>query len=166
MTPFALTPRERFQLQELVAYTSRARLLRRAQALLWLAAGESPAAVADRLGVARQSLYNWADRFRDRRGGDLEERLADGPRSGRPRTAHGVIDPLLQEALAGEPRAWGYRAATWTAGLLQQFLADHHGVVVCHQSVRAALERLRFRWKRPRHRLARRPATWRQAKGA
>jgi len=31
--------------------------------------------------------------------------------------------------------------------------------------VRLAIQRLRIRWKRPRHTLALRPATWRQAKG-
>ena len=166
VSPFALTPRERAQLRDPVASTPRARLLRRAQALLWLAQGESPADMADRLGVRRQTLYNWAARFRDRRGGDLGERLDDGPRSGRPRTALGIIDPLLREVIEDDPRDWGYRAAAWTAGLLQQFLADAHGLAVCRQSVSAAIDRLRYHWKRPRHRLARRQATWRQAKGA
>jgi transposase len=166
MDLFELTPQERLQLRELIDATDRTRLLQRAQALLWLAQGESPSAVADRLGVRRQTLYNWARRFHDRRGADLGERLDDAPRSGRPVTALGIIDPLLAEVIEDDPRHWGYRAAVWTAPLLRHFLAEHHGVVVCRQSVRSALGRLRYRWKRPRHRLARRPATWRQAKGA
>jgi len=36
---------------------------------------------------------------------------------------------------------------------------------VSRQSVSRAIARLHLRWKRPRHRLGRRPATWRQAKG-
>ena len=65
----------------------------------------------------------------------------------------------------GDPRDWGYPATVWTAPLLRQFLRDVHGLVVSDQSVRLAIARLEIRWKRPRHRLAQRLETWRQAKG-
>jgi transposase len=166
MATLDLTSKERSWLERLAASTDRARLLRRAQALLWLEAGDRPAEVAERLGVSRQTLYNWADRFRARSALSIAERLDDGPRSGRPRTASGVIDPLLDEVIDEDPRAWGYGATVWTAPLLQQYLEDLHAIRVSPDSVRDALTRLRVRWKRPRHRLARRPDTWRQAKGA
>lgn len=165
MAPFDLTSQESAQLCELIGITEQARILRRAQALLWLAEGDSPPEVAERLGVSRQTLYNWASRFQDRGDLPLGERLADGPRSGRPRTAQGIIDPLLAEILDDDPRAWGYHATVWTAPLFQHYLADVHAITVSRPSVSAALDRLRLRWKRPRHRLAQRPATWRQAKG-
>jgi transposase len=166
MTPFDLTPLEHSLLEHLATSTEVARVLRRAQALLWLNEGDSPADVAERLGVSRQTLYNWADRFHARSDLDIAGRLDDGPRSGRPCTAHGIIDPLLDEVFEDDPRHWGYRATAWTAPLLQQYLQDEHDIDVSADSVRDALARLRVRWKRPRHRLARRPATWRQAKGA
>jgi transposase len=166
MAPFSLTRRQRLRLRELLTSAEQPRVLRRAQALLWLAQGDSPSDVAERLGVRRQSLYNWARRFRDRHGGNLSERLDDGHRSGRPGTAQGVIEPLIEEVIDGDPRAWGYQAAAWTAPLLQCYLDAAHGIVVSRRSVSAALDRLRIHWKRPRHRLALRPATWRQAKGA
>jgi transposase len=165
MVPFRLNRRDRSQLERLVATTSQARLLRRAQALLWLGNGESPGDVVQRCGVTRQTLYNWAARFSDRAGRDLAERLDDGPRSGRPRTALGVIDPLLGPVLDEDPRDHGYAAASWTAPLLRHYLSHRHGVAVSADSVRDAVARLRFVWKRPRHRLARRPEHWRQAKG-
>lgn len=165
MAPFDLTAQESAQLCELIAVTEQARLLRRAQALLWLAEGDSPPEVAERLGVSRQTLYNWASRFQDRGDLPLGERLADGPRSGRPRTAQGIIDPLLVEVFDDDPRDWGYHATVWTAPLFQQYLADVHTITVSRPSVSAALDRLGLRWKRPRHRLAQRPPTWRQAKG-
>jgi transposase len=165
MNPFRLTARQCSQLRQLAASTDQARILRRAQALLWLAHGDSPAAVVERLDVSRQTLYNWAYRFQDRTDLDLLKRLADGPRPGRPRTAHGIIDPLLDQVIEDDPRPWGYRATVWTAPLLRRYLQERHGVVVSCQSVRLALDRLGVRWKRPRHRLALRPATWRQAKG-
>ena len=67
----------------------------RANALLWLDAGESAEEVAERLRVSRQTVYNWAIRFQRRGELDISARVADGPRRGRPRTAHGIIDPLL-----------------------------------------------------------------------
>jgi transposase len=166
MTPFRLTRRERSCLRELITHTTEARALRRAQALLWLAQGDSPDDVADRLRVSRQTLYNWADRFRDRSGSDLSQRLADAPRSGRPCTAQGIIEPLLDQVIDDDPRDRGYQATVWTAPLLRRYLADQYHIAVSRQSVSAASDRLELRWKRPRHRLALRPRTWRQAKGA
>jgi transposase len=166
MTPFHLTRREHSRLRELITPATDARLLRRAQALLWRAQGDSPYEVAERLRVSRQTLYNWAYRFRDRSGSELSERLADAPRSGRPCTAQGIIEPLLDPVIDDDPRDWGYQATVWTAPLLQHYLDDRHHITVSRQSVSAAIDRLEIRWKRPRHRLALRPATWRQAQGA
>jgi transposase len=166
MAPFDLTGRERSRLRELIATTTEAPVLRRAQALLGLAQGDSPYEVAEGLRVSRQTLYNWAHRFRDRRGSAPRDRLADAPRSGRPCTARGVIDPLLDRVIDDDPRDWGYQATVWTAPLLQRYLWDRHRITVSRQSVSAAIDRLGIRWKRPRHRLALRPETWRQAKGA
>jgi transposase len=92
-------------------------------------------------------------------------RVADGERSGRPRTAHGIIDPLLEEVLDQDPTAYGYNSTLWTAPLLAQYLWDECKIKVSRDRVSLALQRLRVRWKRPRHHLVLRPDTWRQAKG-
>jgi transposase len=160
-----LSLHDRSLLEHVAGLTDQASHLRRALALLWLDGGDDVAEVADRLRVSRQSVYNWVQRYHDRSDLDLDERLADGARSGRPPTAQGIIDPLVEGVIDDDPRDWGYRATVWTAPLLQEFLRDEHGVEVSVQSVRLALARLEVRWKRPRHRLADRPETWRQAKG-
>ncbi len=95
----------------------------------------------------------------------MTERLRDAPRSGRPVIALGIIDPLIDTVIDNDPRDYGYRATVWTAGLLQRYLEDVHGLAVSPKSVSRALRRLGIRWKRPRHRLGRRSATWQQAKG-
>jgi transposase len=138
---------------------------RRAQGLLWLDGGQSVAAVADLLLVSRQTVYNWVESFQDRTGLDVADRLRDAPRSGRPATALGIIDPLIDAVIDGDPRDYGYRATVWTAPLLQRYLEEAHEIETSPKSVRRALARLDIRWKRPRHRLGLRPETWRQAKG-
>jgi transposase len=165
MTPFRLRPRERRQLLGLSRFTPDARQLRRAQALLWLDEGRPAAWAARLLRVRRQTVYNWARHFRERGDRAPPARLLDAPRGGRPATASGVIDPLIAAVIGDDPRAYGYRHTAWTAGLLRQHLAEAHGLRTSPRSVGRALARLGLRWKRPRHRLARRPATWRQAKG-
>jgi len=157
-------PRQKRTLQKMIRVTRDARLLRRGQALLWQLEGESIAAVAERLTVSRQTVYNWVARFAAGTG-PVAERLADAARSGRPATAKGKIDSFLADLIDTDPRDFGYAATAWTAPLLQKHLAEQHQAEVSVISVRRALHRLRRRWKRPRYRLALRPATWRQAKG-
>jgi transposase len=165
MTHFKLSRKEQKELQGLIAHTHDARLFQRAQAILWFVMGESVDAIALRLLVSRQSVYNWFERFQQRLSLPLAARLADASRSGRPRTAHGIIDPLIDAVIDTDPRELGYRSTVWTAGLLQAYLSEEHQIEVSSKSVSFALARLQIRWKRPRHRLALRPETWRQAKG-
>ena len=165
MVELTLTGRERATLLELIATTADARLLRRAYAILWLDDGELVTEVAGQLNVSRQSVYNWCERFAQRQALPLVQRLRDADRAGRPATVQGIIDPLLDRVIDTDPRHWGYRATVWTVPLLMQYLADQHQLTASAQSVRLALARLKIHWKRPRHRLALRSATWQQAKG-
>jgi transposase len=132
---------------------------------LWLDEGETVEEVAQRLLVSRQTVYNWLLRFRQRSDQDLRSRLQDAPRAGRPPTALGIVDPLLEEVIDTDPRDYGYRHTVWTAALLQHYLRAAHSIIVCRRSIGLAIARLGIRWKRPRHVLGQRPETWRQAKG-
>src|SRR4051794_33294455 len=112
LTPFALTRSERALLESLAARTGHADELRRSLGLLWLDDGDDPADVADvadRLRVTRQTLYNWAGRFRGRAGQDAAARVADAPRAARSPTAAGVVDPLIEAVFEADPRDLGYR---------------------------------------------------------
>jgi transposase len=165
MRPINLSDRLRGELEYLVAHTPLAKERCRAQALLWLDEGRSAEEVADLLHASRQSVYNWSERFLQREGLDLRARLLDAPRCGRPPTASGIIDPLIAEIIDDDPRESGFRSTNWTAALLVEYLKRDHGIEVSRKSVSLAIERLRIRWKRPRHQLALRPETWRQSKG-
>jgi transposase len=160
-----LTGKERRVVEEIATHAADPKALRRAQAVLWREKGESTREVAERLGVSRRTIFNWGARFHARQEVDIPHRLGDGSRSGRPRTAYEIIDPLIDRLIDQDPRTLGYRTTVWTAPLLRHYLAEEQGIKVSRQSVSLALARLRIKWKRPRHHLALRSPTWRQAKG-
>jgi transposase len=165
MASVKLSNRQRIDLETFMLHTPSAREHRRAQAVLWLAEGETADQVAELLHVSRQTVYNWAERFQQRQGLDLRSRLADAPRPGRPPSALGIIDPLIAEVIDTDPRKLGCHSTIWTAPLLREYLEQVHGIAVSQKSVSFAIARLRIRWKRPRHQLALRPEHWRQSKG-
>ena len=165
MTYLELNSNERILLDHIISSSRDAREVRRAYALLWLNEGDSVEEIAHRFVVSRQSVYNWALRFQQREARELLPRLADAPRSGRPCTAKGVIDSLIEEVIDTDPRTLGYRSTVWTAPLLVVYLSHEHGIEVSSDSVSRAIARLRMKWKRPRHTLALRPEAWRQAQG-
>lgn len=160
-----LSYKARSELKRVLTSRTESKVYQRAQALLLLDEGETVEQVAELLRVSRQTLYNWMGRFERRRELKPSERLADAARSGRPVTARGIIDPLIDEIIDDDPRDYGFNSTVWTAELMQCYLAEEYGHEVSMRSIGYALERLHIRWKRPRHVLARRDPRWRQAKG-
>jgi transposase len=165
MTYIELNSKERIMLEHITSNSLDARLVLRAYALIWLDEGESVDQIAQHLSVSRQTVYNWALRFQQRQDFDLLARLSDAPRSGRPPTAKGIIDSLIDEVISSDPRQLGYNSTVWTAPLLVYYLSAEYQIEVSSDSVSRAISRLRVKWKRPRHTLAMRTTTWRQAKG-
>jgi transposase len=165
MKKFQLSSNEWLILETALSSTQDVRQHQRAQALLWLAEGDLVVEVAERLRVERRTIYNWVTRFQERSDSTLEQRLAGAPRGGRPAIALGIIDPLLEQILDTDPRQLGFNSTIWTAALLQGYLVKEHKIEVCSKSVSLALQRIGVSWKRPRHTLALRSLTWRQAKG-
>jgi transposase len=143
MALLALNSQEREALHALLTPLALTNAVRRAQALLWLDAGQSPETVATRLGVSRQTVYNWATRFKERRGKcDIPARLADGKRPGRSKTTAQIIDPLIEAVLSRDPHEFGYCAPKWTPTLLERYLRNGFNVTVCRRSVSLALKRI------------------------
>jgi transposase len=99
MTIFKLSSQERRQLSALAVQTTDADVLRRVQSLLWLAAGHNIEEVAARLCVCRRTIYYWVEQYGARDSHDISARLSALPRSGRPRTANGIIDPLIDQII-------------------------------------------------------------------
>ncbi len=160
-----LSSRDYRRISEIAKLTHDVRVLKRAQALLWLSDGDNAYEVADRLLAAPRTIYRWVERFEVRGDLPLVDQLADAPRSGRPDTVVQRLDPLLEQLMDEGPENHGYAATVWTAPLLCQHVKKVHHLDTSQRSVSRALERLELSWKRPRHCLARRSPRWRQAKG-
>jgi transposase len=158
-----LSPKERRSLEGVVAAPVDAQQLKRAQGVLAVADGERPTAIARRLQVSRETIYNWVTRWTER-DEPPAERLCDRPRSGRPPTLRDQVSAEVPGLLETKPSAHGYRQAEWTTALLQGHLAAQQ-IVASRDTIQQQLHRLGYRWKRPRFVLRRRSPTWKQAKG-
>jgi len=165
MALLSLSGSQRAGLEYVVTHTRLAKERSRAQALLWLAEGLAAEEVASLLSVSRQTVYNWAGRFVGGGGTARRRRFLAPPRGGPPPTVAEAIDPLIAGLIDLDPRTFGYHSTVWTAPLLMRQLERAHGVTASRRSIGSALDRLRVRWKRPRHQLSLRPEAWRQSKG-
>ena len=161
-----LTDTQRYQLQQLLKYNRDGHITKRVLGILWLE-NNRPVEVAHRLGVTRQSVYNWLHHWR---ANPLHpgEVLADLPRSGRPPVKREMLEREINFDLAGlkkSPEECGYHASGWTTTLLVRHLERTQGDRVHVNTVSRILKGLGYRWKRPRYMLVRRDPHWRQVKG-
>ena len=163
MVALRLTARDRETLGHAARHHTAAREARRALALLDLDGGEPPTRVARRYRVSRSTVYEWAARWRDadRPRGD---RLRDAGRSGRPPATRDAVEDVLAGLMPTVPTDHGYRHPAWTTPLLLAHLG-RLAVAASDTTVRRALHRLGYRWKRPRFVLSRRAEHWRQSRG-
>jgi hypothetical protein len=91
--PLRLSPTEYPNLVEVAHATHAPRQLHRAQALLWLHAGDTVDEVATRLCVTPRTVFRWRSRFHARQALALPGRLAGGPRSGVPKPCPALSVP-------------------------------------------------------------------------
>ncbi len=143
-----LTPSQRRQLRAGLHQAGDVRHYQRVLALLELDRGESVAAVASRLGVTRQTIYNWAGAF------EQVPRLAtlgDQYGVGRPSLWTEELRQRLRRALRRRPGAFGYAVPNWTVPLLQELLARDGGPQMSDDTIRRQLHDLGYVWKRYRY---------------
>lgn len=144
---------------------SKARMVRRAQALLWLHQGETVQTVAQRLGLTRRAIYKIVERYQARLDRPVVKRMEDHPHTGRPADKRQQVAQVLAELLPQSPADFGYRAFAWTTPMLRCQVEQRLQASTSPRTIRRALRDMRYRYKRPRYVLARRSPTWRQAKG-
>lgn len=156
----ALSPRQREDLEAAAADERRVRVWRRYRALLLLADGAAPAAVAATLGCGLSSVYGWAAAWR-----------RDGLAGVRGQRHGGGVTPLVLQAggllealLAQDPQARGHLTANWTVPLLRTEL-DTAGYPVSAKTIRRTLHQLAYRWKRPKYVLGRPDPAYAEKRG-
>jgi transposase len=157
---WSLTDGQRAALGAAAAAEPRTRSWKRYQAVLLLAEGQAPAVVAHALRCSVASVYHWAARWR--RYGLAG--LAEGAHPGAARRLDTAGEAVLAELLEADPQAHGHQAAGWTVPLLRTELAAA-GYPMSARTVRRAVHRLGYRWKRPQYVLGRPDPAYAEKKG-
>ena len=165
MTVIRLAARAYCTLQKTIQSSPNARQVRRAQALVWLHENETVQAVATRLRLSRQTIYDIVHRYQTRLRMPVIERIRDRPHTGRPPMQRQRSQQIIQSLLNQPPSRFGYRSPIWTVPMLRHRVEKRLRRRISRDTVRRALHALRLRYKRPRLVLARRSPYWRQAKG-
>jgi transposase len=139
------------QLRHLTRTDPDPRVRHRADALLLLAHGRSVEEAAHDVGCCTKRIRVWRRRFL----AEGRPGLADRPRRGRPPKLDGQAQAELETALAASPLDYGYPVTIWTVADLTDLLAQR-GWSVCRTTVWRALQRMGYRYRRPRHDLTHR----------
>ncbi len=155
-----LSESARATLTDTAAHERRVRRWRRYQAILLVADGRRPEEAAASLGCSRASVYSWLAAWREH--GLAGWREASHPP---PLPAHTVpLETLLTQLLADDPQRYGHHATGWTVPLLYGE-ARAAGIMVSAHTVRRAVRRLGWRWKRPKYVLGRPDPAYAEKKG-
>ena len=159
--PVTLTEAERTDLEAAAAAEKGVRRWKRYRAVLLRAEGKPVAAVAGALRCSQASVYAWTAAWRRNGVAGLRE----GDHGGGQVKLGAAGEALLGELLTSDPQARGHRATGWTVPLLRGELA-RTGVSVGERTIRRALHRLGYRWKRPRYILGRPDPAYAAKRGA
>lgn len=155
-----LTEVQRAELEAAATAERRVRRWKRYRAVLLRGEGMTVAAVAQTLGCSEASVYAWSARWRQHSVAGLREGDHGGGQVKLDAAAEGVLTGLLAE----DPQQRGHRATGWTVPLLRTELAAS-GYRVAPKTVRRALHRLGYRWKRPQYVLGRPDPAYSEKKG-
>ena len=148
--PITLTEAQRTELAAAAGAEKGVRRWKRYRSVLLRAEGMTVAAVATALRCSQASVYAWTAAWRR----DGTAGLREGDHGGGHVKLGVAGEAVLVGLLATDPQTRGHRATGWTVPLLRGELAQA-GDVVSERTIRRALHRLGYRWKRPRYILGR-----------
>lgn len=127
-------------------------VVRRAMALLHLAAGCTVSETAERVCAARSTVQRWRDLYLEYG----EAGLAPAVRGRSPWTVTEALMASLAELLEHTPEAYGYLRSTWSSELLSLELHRQHAMEIHPSTVRRVLPQMGYVWRRSRPVLVRR----------
>jgi len=148
--PVLLTDAQRADLEAAARAEKGVRRWKRYRAVLLRGEGMTVAAVAASLRCSEASVYGWTARWRR----DGVAGLHDGDHGGGKVKLDAAGEGRLAALLVADPQAHGHQATGWTVPLLRGAL-EQAGCVVGERTIRRALHRLGYRWKRPQYVLGR-----------
>jgi transposase len=156
-----LTSAQRLELEVAAAAETRVRRWKRYRAILLRGEGGTVEAVAQSLGCSPASIYAWSAAWRQ----EGVAGLAEGDHGGGQVKLGAAAEAMLTALLASDPQTHDHRATGWTVPLLRTELATR-GTIVSERTIRRAMHRLGYRWKRPRYILGRPDPDYAAKKGA
>jgi transposase len=123
------------------------RVIKRVSALLLLGDGHRVEMVAARLGVCKQTIYNWLHAFVLKRWASLCPRTAPG----RPAKLTAAQKQRLGDLLDAGPEAAGYDTGCWNAAVIQDLVWREFGRLYNVQYLSALLRQLGFSYQKARY---------------
>jgi transposase len=148
--PVLLTDAHRAELEAAARAEQGVRRWKRYRAVLLRGEGMTVAAVAAALRCSEASVYGWTARWRR----DGVAGLREGDHGGGTVKLDAAGEARLAALLAADPQAHGHQATGWTVPLLRGEVANA-GYRVGERTIRRAVRRLGYRWKRPQYVLGR-----------
>ena len=122
------------------------RRVKRISALRLLADGHAPAPIAERLGLARSTLYAWLRAFLVEGGASLRPH----PSPGRPAKLTPTQKQRLRDLVTAGPEAAGFTTGCWTSALLQDLIHREFGVHYHVHYLSELLRNLGFSYQKAR----------------
>lgn len=159
--PVTLSETQRSDLEAAAAAEKGVRRWKRYRAVLLRGEGLTVAAVAAALRCSQASVFAWTAKWRTAGAAGLREGDHGGGRAKLGAGGEAAVAALLEE----DPQTRGHQATGWTVPLLRTELATA-GYRVGERTIRRALRRLDYRWKRPRYVLGRPDPDYEAKKGA
>jgi transposase len=133
-------------LRKEIRRSDEARYDHRLHAVLMAVDRRSPYEIADLLGDAPRSVYNWINLFRE----DGFEALREETRSGRPMRLTEKQTKTLAKDLIRSPEDFGYGQPIWDGALLSHHLEKCFGVSLGVRQCQRMFHHLGMRLLRPR----------------
>jgi transposase len=145
-----LTDEQRRALSTALGATRRVREWRRYRAVLLAGEGHAAPAIAATVQVSEASIYHWLAAWRDEGLAGLREGVHPGLAPRVDAVGLAWLDGLLRR----DPQECGYTLSGWTVPAVQTEAATA-GYRVSSATLRRAIRRLDWRWKRPKFVLGR-----------